>query len=43
MLGTDGDEILVEGAKAFRANAGPREHGLVSSFNGFAFTRFAGG
>ena len=41
--GTDGDEILVEGAKAFRANAGPREHGLVSSFNGFASARFAGG
>jgi len=41
-LGTDADEILVEGAKAFRANAGPNEHGLVNSFNEFASARFAG-
>jgi uncharacterized oxidoreductase len=33
VLGTDADEILVEGAKAFRANVGPNEHGLVNGFN----------
>lgn len=43
VLGTDADEILVEGAKAFRANVGPNEHGLVDSFNAFASARFAGG
>jgi uncharacterized oxidoreductase len=43
VLGTDAAEILVEGAKAFRSNAGPNEHGLVNSFNDFAFARFAGG
>jgi uncharacterized oxidoreductase len=32
-LGTDSDEILVEGAKPLRANPGPGEHGLVNSFN----------
>jgi uncharacterized oxidoreductase len=41
-FGTDADEILVEGAKAFRANAGPNEHGLVNSFNEIATARFAG-
>jgi len=43
ILGTDADEILVEGAKAFRSNAGPHEHGLVNSFNEFASARFADG
>lgn len=43
MLATDADEILVEGAKAFRANVGPHEHGLVNSFNEFASARFADG
>ncbi|MCZ3378402.1 SDR family oxidoreductase [Rhizobium sp. AG207R] len=43
VLGTDSDEILVEGAKAFRANAGPNEHALVNSFNEFASARFAEG
>ncbi|MEA3103487.1 SDR family oxidoreductase [Caballeronia mineralivorans] len=33
VLGTDSDEILVEGAKPLRANPGPGEHGLVNSFN----------
>jgi uncharacterized oxidoreductase len=33
VLGTDADEILVEGAKAFRANVGPNEHALVNDFN----------
>jgi uncharacterized oxidoreductase len=42
-LGTDADEILVEGAKAFRSNAGPNEHALVDRFNEFASARFAVG
>jgi uncharacterized oxidoreductase len=42
VLGTNADEILVEGAKAFRSNVGPNEHGLVSSFNEFASARFVG-
>jgi uncharacterized oxidoreductase len=33
VLGTDADEILVEGAKPLRANPGPGEHCLVNSFN----------
>jgi uncharacterized oxidoreductase len=41
VLGTDADEILVDGAKAFRANAGPNEHALVNGFNQEAMTRFA--
>ncbi len=40
VLGTDADEILVKGAKAFRSDVGPNEHGLVSSFNEFASARF---
>jgi len=40
-FGTDADEILVEGAKAFRSNVGPNEHALVNNFNEFATTRFA--
>jgi len=32
-LGTDADEILVEAAKALRANPGPGEHTLVNGFN----------
>jgi uncharacterized oxidoreductase len=40
-LGTDADEILVDGAKAFRANAGPNEHALVNGFNQEAMARFA--
>jgi uncharacterized oxidoreductase len=42
VFGTDADEILVEGAKAFRANVGPSEHGLVNNFNEFTSSRFAG-
>lgn len=33
VLGTDADEILVEGARLFRDNPGPGEHELVNSFN----------
>ena len=33
VLDTDADEILVEGAKAFRANPGPNEHALINGFN----------
>jgi len=40
VLGTDADEILVEGAKALRANAGPNEHGLVNGFNQQALAIF---
>ena len=43
VLGTDADEILVEGAKAFRSNAGPNEHALVNSFNQQMSALLAGG
>jgi uncharacterized oxidoreductase len=43
VFGTDADEIVVEGAKAFRSNAGPNEHGLVNSFNQHASALLAGG
>jgi uncharacterized oxidoreductase len=33
VLGTNADEILVEGAKLFRGNPGPGEHDLVNGFN----------
>jgi uncharacterized oxidoreductase len=33
VLGTNADEILVEGAKAFRANPGPNEHAFADGFN----------
>ena len=33
-------EILVEGAKAFRANVGPNEHALVNGFNQQALATF---
>lgn len=33
VLGTDVNEILVEGAKLFRGNPGPSEHDLVNGFN----------
>jgi uncharacterized oxidoreductase len=40
VIGTDADEILVEGAKAFRANAGVNEHALVNGFNRDMMTHF---
>ncbi|GLS20325.1 oxidoreductase [Labrys miyagiensis] len=40
VLATDADEILVEGAKAFRANAGPNEHALINGFNQHALALF---
>jgi uncharacterized oxidoreductase len=43
VLGTDVDEILVEEAKALRANAGPREHDFVNRFNELVSARLAGG
>jgi uncharacterized oxidoreductase len=43
VFGTDADEILVEGAKAFRSNAGSNEHGLVNSFNRHMSALLAGG
>jgi uncharacterized oxidoreductase len=43
VLATDADEILVEGAKAFRGNPGPNEHGLVNGFNQQAMSLFGAG
>lgn len=43
VFGTDADEIVVEGAKAFRSNAGPNEHSLVNSFNAHMSALLAGG
>jgi uncharacterized oxidoreductase len=40
VLASDADEILVDGAKAFRANAGPNEHALVNGFNQQALAMF---
>ena len=40
LLGTDADEIVVEGAKAFRDNAGPHERPLVDGFNQQALAIF---
>ncbi|MGO4700646.1 SDR family oxidoreductase [Dyella sp. 2RAB6] len=40
VLGTDVDEVLVEGAKPFRANVGPNEHGFVNGFNEQALALF---
>ncbi len=40
LLGTDADEIVVEGGRAFRNNAGPNEHGLVNGFNQQALAMF---
>jgi hypothetical protein len=33
VLGSNADEILVEGAKLFRGNPGPGAHDLVNGFN----------
>lgn len=40
LLGTDADEIVVDGAKALRDNAGPNEHALVDGFNQQLFALF---
>jgi uncharacterized oxidoreductase len=40
LLATDTDEIVVDGARAFRDNAGPNEHTFVNGFNQQAFARF---
>ncbi|SFU26597.1 SDR family oxidoreductase [Paraburkholderia aspalathi] len=42
VLGTDADEILVEGAKLFRGNPGPGEQSLVNGFNAQMMEMFAG-
>jgi uncharacterized oxidoreductase len=42
VLGTDADEILVEGAKLFRGNPGPGEHELVNGFNAQMVEVFGG-
>lgn len=40
LLRTDADEIVVDGAKALRDNAGPNEHALVDGFNQQLFALF---
>jgi uncharacterized oxidoreductase len=40
LLGTDGDEIVVEAARMFRDNVGPNEHALVNGFNQQASAMF---
>ena len=40
LLGSDNDEIIVENAKAFRNNPGPKEHALVDGFNHQASAMF---
>jgi uncharacterized oxidoreductase len=40
VLAADADEILVDAAKAFRANVGPNEHALVNDFNRQALATF---
>jgi uncharacterized oxidoreductase len=42
LLGTDADEIVVEGARTFRDNAGPNEHTFVNGFNAHAMELFGG-
>ena len=42
VLGTDADEILVEGAKLFRGNPGPGEHDMVNGFNAQMMAMMAG-
>jgi uncharacterized oxidoreductase len=43
VLATDADEILVDRAKAFRANAGPDEHAFVNDFNQEMMALFGSG
>lgn len=43
VLATDADEILVDGAKAFRSNPGTNEHGLVNGFNQQMMALFGAG
>jgi len=42
VLGTDANEVLVEGARLFRGNPGPGEHDLVNGFNAQMVELFAG-
>lgn len=42
VLGTDVDEILVEGAKPLRANPGPSEHAFVNGLNDHMVALFSG-
>ncbi|WP_233870550.1 SDR family oxidoreductase [Paraburkholderia adhaesiva] len=41
-LGTDANEVLVERAKQFRENPGPREHAFVNGFNAQMAAVFGG-
>jgi uncharacterized oxidoreductase len=42
VLGTDSNEVLVEGAKLFRGNPGPGEHDFVHGFNAQMVEVFSG-
>ena len=42
VLGTESNEVLVEGAKLFRGNPGPGEHDLVNGFNAQMVEVFGG-
>jgi len=42
VLGTDVDEVLVEGARLFRGNPGPDEHEFVNGFNAQMMATLAG-
>ena len=42
VLGTDANEVLVEGARLFRGNPGPGEHELVNGFNAQMVEVFSG-
>lgn len=37
-LGTEAEEVVVEGAKMLRSNPGPSEHALVTEFNEMMMT-----
>jgi uncharacterized oxidoreductase len=43
VFGTEADEILVEGARPFRSNAGPNEHSFVNRFNAHMSALLAAG
>ena len=43
VLESDANEILVDGARAFRSNPGPNEHALVNDFNQHAMALFGEG
>jgi uncharacterized oxidoreductase len=42
VLGTDANEIVIDGAKPMRNNAGPGEHSFVNDFNAHMLALFSG-